>query len=74
MKKIFCAQEWKQRQQVHLPCFSSTQKCQPKDQKLGKVRHDLLLRNICFLAVVNIAQITIERGDAQPEASFAREF
>ena len=35
----------------------------------GRFRHDLFLHNIYFLAVVNIAQISIENGDKLPEVS-----
>ena len=38
----------------------------------GKFRHDFLLHNMCFLAVVNIVQIAIECGDALPKVSSVR--
>ena len=41
------------------------------DCMVGKFRHDLLLHNIYFLAVVNIVQIAIECGDALPKVSSA---
>ena len=39
------------------------------DCMAGKFRHDLLLHNVHFLAVVNIVQIAIECGDALPKVS-----
>ena len=44
------------------------------DSMSGRFRHDLLLHNICFLAVVNIVQISIENGDALPEVSSIYKF
>ena len=35
----------------------------------GRLRHDLFLHNICFLAVANIAQISIKNRDKLPEVS-----
>ena len=43
------------------------------DCMAGKFRHDLLLHNIYFLAVVNIVQIAIECVDALPKVFSARE-
>ena len=39
------------------------------DCMAGKFRHDLLLYNIYFLAVIKIVQIAIECGDALPKVS-----